>query len=268
MSLIKRAIDAPIDAFARWAKSFNPYVPEDLDHKDGIEPVRIEESSVKKQSSKVIFVAFVAFLVWAFTAPLDSGAVVGGTVVVQGSRKAVQHPKGGVVDKILVKEGDTVRQGDVLVQINPLNIDANLRQAEYEFIQTLAAHSRLLTERAGAPTITWDADLDAFANLIDKVRVGLTTDMRFSAFNKITTPVVPGRVRLVGADRLPPAPPRMPEEHFLVQIETTAEGQALLGQHQIVAGMPVEVVIKGGERSFMSYMLKPLADRFARSFKE
>jgi membrane fusion protein, protease secretion system len=467
ISLLKRAIDAPIDAFARWAKSFNPYVPEDLERKDGIEPVRIEESSVKKQSGKVIFVAFVAFLVWAFTAPLDSGAVVSGTVVVQGSRKAVQHPKGGVVERILVKEGDTVRQGDVVVQINPLNIDANLRQAEYEFIQTLAAHSRLLTERAGEATITWDADLDAFANhpqvaeakrlqtqlfqsrqreiaaaknifaqkeaslrhqlaeqdkilalrrsqvkpieqdaqsvrrladggyvprsrandaersaveaqagiiglqasiaslrtevsnmqlelgkaqtaferatdaelsevqkrketlrasvdslrfdqsltnlrapasgtvvglkvhteggvisggqvlleivpddepliieaavppqLIDKVRVGLTTDMRFSAFNQITTPVVPGRVRLVGADRLPPAPPRILDEHFLVQIETTPEGQALLGQHQIVAGMPVEVVIKGGERSFMSYMLKPLADRFARSFKE
>jgi protease secretion system membrane fusion protein len=32
--------------------------------------------------------------------------------------------------------------------------------------------------------------------------------------------------------------------------------------------MPVEVIVKGGERSFMSYMLKPLFDRFARSFKE
>ncbi len=467
MSLIQRTLNVPIDAFARWAKSFNPYVPEDLEHKDGIEPVRIEESSVKKQSGKVIFVAFAAFLAWAFTAPLDSGAVVSGTVVVQGSRKAVQHPKGGVVDKILVKEGDTVKQGDVVVQINPLNIDANLRQAEYEFIQTLAAHSRLLTERAGAASITWDTDLDAFVNhpqvaeakrlqtqlflsrqreiaaaknifaqkegslrhqlaeqekilrlrgsqvqpieqdaqsvrrlaeggyiprsrandaersaveaqagiialqanianvrteisnlqlelgkaqtaferatdaelsevqkrketlratvdslrfdqslanlrapasgtvvglkvhteggvigggqvlmeivpadepliieaavppnLIDKVRVGMTTDMRFSAFNQITTPVIPGVVRLVGADRLPPVPPRINEEHFLVQIATTAEGQALLGQHQIVAGMPVEVVVKGGERSFMSYMFKPLADRFARSFKE
>jgi protease secretion system membrane fusion protein len=80
--------------------------------------------------------------------------------------------------------------------------------------------------------------------------------------------VVPGVVRLVGADRLPPLPPRFMEEHFLVRIETTAEGQVLLGQNQIVAGMPVEVVIKGGERSFMSYMLKPLTDRFARSFKE
>ncbi len=467
MSLIKRAIDAPIDAFARWAKSFNPYVPDDLERKDGIEPVRIEESSVKKQSGKVIFVAFAAFLIWAFTAPLDSGAVVSGTVVVQGSRKAVQHPGGGVVEKILVKEGDKVAQGDVVLQINPLNIDANLRQAEYEFIQTLAAYSRLLTERSGGRAIAWDADLDAFAThpqvaeakrlqtelfqsrqreiaaakhlfaqreaglrqqlaekqkilslrgtqvapieqdaqsvrrladggyvprsrandaersaveaqagiiamqadianlrvelsnlqlelskaqiaferatdaelsevqkqketlrakvdslrfdqsltslrapasgtvvalkahteggvigggqvlmeivpdnepliieaavppgLIDKVRVGMTTDMRFSAFNQITTPVVPGRVRLVGADRLPPQPPRFPEEHFLVQVETTPEGQVLLGQHQIVAGMPVEVIVKGGERSFMSYMLKPLADRFARSFKE
>ena len=172
MSLIKRAIDAPIDAFARWAKSFNPYVPDDLERKDGIEPVRIEESSVKKQSGKVIFVAFAAVLIWAFTAPLDSGAVVSGTVVVQGSRKAVQHPGGGVVEKILVKEGDKVAQGDVVLQINPLNIDANLRQAEYEFIQTLAAYSRLLTERSGGRAIAWDADLDSVQEILDRQRKG------------------------------------------------------------------------------------------------
>ena len=104
--------------------------------------------------------------------------------------------------------------------------------------------------------------------LIDKVHVGLLADMRFSAFNSITTPVVPGVVRLVGADRLPPMPPQFPEEYYLIQVETTDEARQLLGDKNILPGMPVEVIVKAGERSFMSYLLKPLADRFARSFKE
>jgi len=104
--------------------------------------------------------------------------------------------------------------------------------------------------------------------MIDKVSVGLVTDLRFTAFNTLTTPVIPGVVKLVGADRLPPLPPLFPQEYFLAQIETTQQGQQLLIEKSIVAGMPVEVVVKSGERTFMSYLIKPLTDRFAASFKE
>jgi protease secretion system membrane fusion protein len=104
--------------------------------------------------------------------------------------------------------------------------------------------------------------------MIDKVSVGMVTDMRFTAFSAFTTPVIPGVVKLVGADRLPPLPPLFPGEYFLAQIGTTAEGQKLLRAKEIVAGMPVEVVIKSGERTFMSYIFKPLIDRFSASFKD
>jgi protease secretion system membrane fusion protein len=454
------------DRLTQWAKSFNPYVPEDL-KKDGMEPVRIEESQVKRQSGKVVMVAFAIFLVWAVTAPLDQGVVIQGTVVVQGSRKAVQHPSGGVVSQILVREGDEVLEGDVVLKINPLNVDANLVQAENEFINALASYSRLLAERLDEKSIKWDSELlsmdkkaqvkeamilqsalfssrrseyagqrdillrqaqglreqlqdkqkilklresqmgainedaqsmrklamDGFvprtnannaerssveaqigltslqaemstiktslasnelelskiksafnrevdtelneaqkskeglrakvlslrfdqslSNVraptsgvvvalkahtvggvisggqvlmeivpkeqkliveaavppqeIDKVSVGMVTDLRFTAFNLITTPVIPGVVRLVGADRLPPLPPLFPQEYFLAQIETTPEGQQQLREKSIVAGMPVEVVIKRGERTFMTYLVKPLTDRLTASFKD
>ena len=84
------------------------------------------ESQVKRQAGKVVFVAFVIFAVWSVTAPLDKGVVLFGKVVVQGSRKAVQHPSGGVVSEIMVREGDEVKEGDVVLRINPLNVDANL----------------------------------------------------------------------------------------------------------------------------------------------
>jgi protease secretion system membrane fusion protein len=54
----------------------------------------------------------------------------------------------------------------------------------------------------------------------------------------------------------------------LAQIETTSEGQKLLREKSILAGMPVEVVVKSGERTFVSYLLKPLTDRYAAAFKD
>ena len=100
---------------------------------------------------------------------------------------------------------------------------------------------------------------------IDKVHAGLDADLRFSAFNQRTTPVIPGRVSLVGADKLINA---SNVDYYLAQIQTSEEGLNLLGSNQIQPGMPVEVVVKTGERTFMNYLFKPLADRFARSFKE
>ena len=101
---------------------------------------------------------------------------------------------------------------------------------------------------------------------IDKVAVGLQTDLRFSAFNQNTTPVVPGVVKLVGADKL--TAPSGGNEYYLAQVEVTPEGLQLLDKHRIQPGMPVEVIVKTGERSFMAYLLKPLTDRLARSFKD
>ena len=107
---------------------------------------------------------------------------------------------------------------------------------------------------------------------IDKVHQGLQADMRFSAFNQRKTPVVPGVVKLVGVDRLVSSGTSSSvgnnTEYYLAHVETTPAGLKLLGENKIQPGMPVEVIVKTGERTFMSYLLKPLTDRFARSFKE
>jgi protease secretion system membrane fusion protein len=448
----------------------NPYDPDRL-RRDGIEPIRIEESRIKGKAARMLLVAFIAFAIWAMFAPIDSGANVSGTVVVMGNRKAVQHPSGGVVEEIFVHEGAMVHQGDVLIKLNRLSIDAGLNSTELDYINVVAAESRLVSERENLQTIVWLPELgvqqqdqvvdkrvdearrqqirlflsrkeeiegqlrilreqiagltaqaaelqkiiaarreqmlimaveaknnnelaaegfvprsraneverarsDLLAsiattsselgktqsniaatrlqlhqtvavyrrdletqlaetqklrgalrakvdslkfdlsltelrapvtgtvvglkantvggviqggvvlmeivpsegnlvvdaqvspNLIDKVKVGLEADMRFSAFNVNTTPVIPGKIRVVGADRLPATSKEQPFEYYLVQIETTREGFKLLGDSKVQAGMPVDVVIKTGERTFMSYLFKPLSDRFAKSFKE
>jgi protease secretion system membrane fusion protein len=104
--------------------------------------------------------------------------------------------------------------------------------------------------------------------LIDKVRTGLEANMYFTAFNHTTTPVIPGTVKMVGADRLVANVKDQVQEYYLAQIETTPEGAKRLGEKQIQAGMPVDVIIKTGERTFASYLVKPITDRFAKSFKE
>ena len=67
----------------------------------------------------VLGVGFGGFLLWAALAPLDQGVPTSGQVVVTGNRKAVQNLSSGKVEAILVKDGDEVGSGDVLVRLDP-----------------------------------------------------------------------------------------------------------------------------------------------------
>lgn len=458
------------NGLVKWAQSFDPYLPENLPSRDGLHPILLEESRTKVRFARYALVAIGVFLIWAMWAPLDDGVHLPGTVVVQGNRKAVQHPQGGVVEQILVKEGSEVKQGQTLVRINPLGLQAELNSIDLDYINALVVESRLKAERAGADTITWLPELDSFGNepkareamssqerimlsrrqdlnskisvfaqeaagyeaqirdlgeviatrrdqlklineevknlkqlasegfvpgskaselernrsellagistttsdisrarsslteaklkiaqerstrmkeidaelsevqksrksyklnaesvrfnlsladlkapvdgvvvglkvfteggvikggetlmeivpksdsllihakvppdLVDNVHLGSAADLRFTAFNSATTPVVPGKVVLVGADRLTKTPQddeATPPEYYVAHVETTPEGLALLGGNQVQVGMSVDVIVKTGERTFMSYLLKPLIDRLAISFKE
>jgi len=445
---------AKVDAFlGGWISGWNPYDPDKLKERT-LAPVAVEESNIRKRATQIFLLFFGLFLGWATMAPLDAGVSVQGSVVVMGNRKAVQHPSGGVVQEILVKEGDEVSAGQVLLRINPLKSDAEMTSVELQYINLLASESRLKSERDGLSAIVWPEELnkrfgrqdsrvseakklqeqlfnsrkadftaqvssfneqiaglsgvlklrqeqaktleqerssslqlanDGFVpqnqanqaarakievdsgivntqaeisrarvqisqvrtqflkdvdtqlqeiqktrdavsgrmesvkfdqeaavvrapasgtvvqlkvftasgvitggqvlmeivpknqslavdvhippTLIDKVNVGMLADMRFVAFNQTTTPVIPGRVAVVGADKQAGTTPNEPE-FYLGQIQTTAEGRKLLGDLKVQPGMPVDVVIKSGERSFMSYVLKPLSDKFARAMKD
>ncbi len=66
----------------------------------------------------IVLIGVVGFLVWASFAPLDQGVALNGNVVVASNRKLVQHQNGGTVDTILVRDGDAVKAGQVLVTMN------------------------------------------------------------------------------------------------------------------------------------------------------
>lgn len=455
-----------IDAFVeRTADRINPYNPEKLTVSD-LKPVVVEESNIKSLTLKVMLALSGLFLLWSTIAPMDAGVHITGKVMVSGKRKAVAHPSGGVVQELMVKEGDEVKKGQVLLKINPLNTEASLNDVELEYINALAAESRLLAERADAVTVTWMPEFLAMVNkdprasqaqmvqqqvfdagrnvrlkerqilqekvanyknqlgeyktvlalkkeqmtslseeavnsrklasegyvplatandverqrngllasisqsvgqvaevqsqiaaaqlesvqkrsqfdqetnekltevqkvrksalarveslrfdrslsevrapvagvvvglmantvggvvrgaellmeivpeetdliieaqvspvLIDKVRRGMESNIRFTAFNLRSTPVVTGQVTLVGADLIKGTTPD--EEYYLALVKTSAEGMTKLEGLDVQPGMPVDVIVKNGERTFMSYLLKPLIDSVALSFKD
>lgn len=96
-------------------------------------------------------------------------------------------------------------------------------------------------------------------HLIDKVERGLAVEMMFTAFNQRTTPHIPGEVTNVSADRLENA--QTGEPYYRIEAQVTPEGEKLLAQHAIRPGMPVDVLIKTGERSLLNYLIRPIVDR-------
>ncbi|NYT63471.1 HlyD family type I secretion periplasmic adaptor subunit [Alcaligenaceae bacterium] len=101
---------------------------------------------------------------------------------------------------------------------------------------------------------------------IDKMKAGLDVEITFPAFNHARTPNIPGKVTTVSADRLIDEATHAP--YYRAQIEVTPEGMALLGSNVIRPGMPASVLIRTGERTMLSYLLKPLVERLDKSFKE
>lgn len=106
-------------------------------------------------------------------------------------------------------------------------------------------------------------------NLVDKVLVGLRADVRFAALNQRITPVVEGQVVWVSADKISdPNQASSVTGHYIVRIALNPEAFEMLSSYQLRAGIPVDVVIKTGSRTFMSYLIRPLFDRVALSMKE
>jgi HlyD family secretion protein len=100
---------------------------------------------------------------------------------------------------------------------------------------------------------------------IDQVRVGQTAALRFSAFNQGTTPELDGVVSRVSADLT--TDQRTGAAYYVVRITLSDREIARLGGLRLVPGMPVETFIRTGERTVLSYVMKPFTDQITRSFR-
>lgn len=279
----------------------------------------------------VLILGFGGFMYWSFTAHLDEGAPVMGSVVVQGERKTIQHSTWGIVRQIEVRDGDKVHKGQLLLQLEDtqeraaIELNGNtLRtlqsqmqalkplleagyyprnqyldlQRQYDDATTKLAVAREEEARTqirapvngtvmGSTVFTVGGTIQPGArlmeiapegeqlvldvripiNLIDKIHAGLTADVRLPALNQSTTPVLEGTVIWVSPDR--EQEPQRPEAvYYAARVALTPESLKKIQHETLQPGMPAEVIIKTGARTFWNYLVKPLQDRAALSLKE
>ena len=90
---------------------------------------------------------------WAATTEISGAVIASGVLVVESSVKKVQHPTGGVVGELLVKEGDHVKEGDVLLRLDATQPQANLAIIANSIDELRAREARLEAEKTGAALV-------------------------------------------------------------------------------------------------------------------
>lgn len=152
------------------------------------------------------------------------------------SRVVIRAPESGMVlDMKVHTVGGVVQAGTPLMDIVPLSSD-------------------LVVEAKVAPVD------------IDRLELGKTADIRFSAFNNATTPVIEGKLTRISADRL--TDERSGDGYYLVRVSVTEDGMKKLANRKLQPGMPAEVLINAGDRTMLQYLLKPARNMFAESMIE
>lgn len=300
-----------------------------------------------KRGVWILFFLFMGFVLWAVLVPLDAAVPSQGMVSVDGRRKVVQHPRGGVVSKLLIQEGDTVASGDLLLRLDDsleranrsqvlsqllvaeLRADAleevlpdlraltndgfyprnRLVEQERQLQEALALRQGLIDQLASVERELSRTEIRAPASgrvmglsvtteggviiagaklmdivpiesritieaqvrphLIDKVLPGASAQVRFSALESTRTPVIEGRIEWVSADRFhTPEDSRNPEGYYLAKVLVEPSESEKLNGLKVIPGMPADVLIKTGERTFLQYLIKPFSDRLAHAVKE
>ncbi|NTU57829.1 MAG: HlyD family efflux transporter periplasmic adaptor subunit [Chlorobiaceae bacterium] len=354
----------------------------------------------------ILLIGFGGFLLWAALAPLDEGVPCQGLVSIATKRKVVENLRGGQVEKVYVKEGQMVQQGDVLITLDRQTAKARYDEVHQHYLSIRAAADRLNAEMRGAGSISFHKDLlndpdkalvnqnmqnqkelflarrrtlgilneqlsgisslvkEGYAprnqqrevelkisefrsntaselaqmqreveadaeksralaeelaeteirspasgqvvglqvqtvgaviqpgqkimdivpssegllidakvapHLIDSIRKGLPVSVSFSSFAHSPQLVVQGTVDSVSKDIIadPQMNPAQPgATYYLARVSVTPEGLKSLGHRQMQPGMPVQVVIKTGERSLLTYLIDPLIKRINVSMKE
>jgi protease secretion system membrane fusion protein len=126
-------------------------------------------------------------------------------------------------------------------------------QAGQKLMDIVPGNEPLLIETKVAP------------NLIDRVHAGLPVDIRFNAFSNSPQLVVDGKVVSISGDLLTE---ENGTQYYLSRVTVTPDGFKRLGSRVMQPGMPVEVVLKTGERSLLAYLMHPLSRRMAAAMKE
>jgi protease secretion system membrane fusion protein len=126
--------------------------------------VNTDARSFSRVGWMIVILGLGAFLLWGLFAPLDKGVPLSGTVAKESNRKAIQHMTGGTIKEILVKDGDVVKEGQVLVRMNGILAKSAYETTDAQYLTARAAEARLAAERDGHKSIKFPAELEQRRN--------------------------------------------------------------------------------------------------------
>lgn len=137
-----------------------PPVSDVATHNVEVPEINTDASHYARLGWGIVLLGVLGFFLWASFAPLDKGVPLSGNVAVASSRKAIQHQVGGTVDEILVKDGDAVKAGQVLVRMNSVIAKSTAEIARVQWYTAQAIEARLLAERDGAKSVNFPKQLE------------------------------------------------------------------------------------------------------------
>jgi len=117
-----------------------------------------------KRMNWALAALFVVLLVWAWFAKLDEVATGTGRVVPTSREQVLQSLEGGILAKMLVRQDDIVKPGQILAQLDPTQAGSTVEESAAKYRAALAAQARLQAEVNGTP-LTFSRELDAFPAL-------------------------------------------------------------------------------------------------------
>jgi protease secretion system membrane fusion protein len=139
----------------------------------------------------VLALGLIGSVVWAAFAPLDEGVPTSGQVAIDTKRKTLQHLQGGIVSEVLVREGDEVKEGQVLMRLDDAATRANYESVRQRYLSLRATEARLIAEQLGRDAIDVHPDvkaaqddpfirrqLEAQTHLFETRRLGLKADIQ------------------------------------------------------------------------------------------
>lgn len=159
-------------------KITNALVPADKDDIDN--PAHIAKTTILFGMWMIVLVFGVMGL-WSVLARIDSAAIAPGRVVVDSNRKTISHLEGGIVEEIMVKDGEMVKVGQPLVKLKEISAKARVELIKDKYYSDLAIEARLNAERDKRSEITFPKELLALqkqpeiASVLDNQRRIFTT---------------------------------------------------------------------------------------------
>ena len=108
----------------------------------------------------LIVFSFGGFALWAFRAPLAAAVIAQGSFVATGQNKIIQHLEGGIIQEIMINEGDRVAAGQLLLRLDKTSAAASERELHLRKMRLEATEARLLAQYNREPALVFPSQLD------------------------------------------------------------------------------------------------------------